>query len=118
MRIKIKIKIMIARHKLVYWTVVTHSILIVLALGLSFLPSDNPDTSIAYGLMCIVGIIDFPITMLFEKIIRPIKPESYPLWVAMFFAWFTFIGALYWFCISMIVTTILRKLKENDEKIS
>lgn len=106
---------MINKYKLAWRLSAVHTILIVAAFGLSFLPSENPDSSLSFILMVLTGyFIDFPIGMIFEYIIRPMKPENYQLWIVISFLWFTFLGGLYWFCIGVIINKIRQKRRINE----
>ena len=75
-----------AEYHLAWRLVAIHTFLVTVCFGLAFIPSDNPDASIAFTLMVFVGyILDFPIGMIFEKIIRPMKTDNFPLWVVCHF---------------------------------
>ena len=106
------------KYRLAWRLVAAHTFLIVAVFGLSFLPWKNPDSSIAFLLMVLVEyFIDFPIGMLFEKIIKPIKTDNFALWIAISFSWFAVLGGLYWFCIGVIINKIRQK-KITNENIS
>lgn len=98
------------KYMLAWRLLALHTVLVVSWFGLTLLPSDNPDSSIAFILMVLVGyFIDFPIGMIFEYLIRPIKPDNYPLWFAVSFCWFAILGGAYWFYIGKFISKIRQK---------
>ncbi len=101
-------------YKLSFILVSIHSALILIVVGLSFLPWRNPDSSIGFLLMVITyHFIDMPVGLGFEKVIRPlIKEIDFSVWVLMELSWFVVLGGLYWFCIGMIITKFRKR--KND----
>lgn len=109
------------KYKLAWWLLAIHTLLVLAWFGSTFLPSDNPDSSIGFMLMVVTGyILDFPIGFMFEKIIRPLRPlwtDNFPIWFAVQFSWFAVLGGSYWFCIGVIISN-LRRRKNKDINIS
>lgn len=106
---------MITKYKLAWKLLGAHTLIVISWFGLSFLPSDNPDSSIAFILMVLVGYIaDFPIGMIYEKILRPLKPENISIWIGLSFAWFVILGGLYWFCIGIFINKLHQKRRLNE----
>ena len=105
-------------YKLPLILVAIHTALILIVIGLSFLPWRNPDSSIGFLLMVITYyFIDMPVGLGFEKIIRPLIREiDFSVWVIMELSWFVFLGGLYWFCIGWIITRIRNRTRLTEAR--
>ena len=103
------------KYRLAWQLITIHTFLIVVVFILPFFHWENPDSSIAFILMVLVCyFVDFPLGILFEKLIRPIRPDNFQLWMVISFSWFAFLGALYWFCISVIFNKIQKRRSINE----
>jgi hypothetical protein len=103
-------------YKLSWILISIHTVLILVVIGLSFLPSQNPDSSIGFRPMVLTYyFVDLPVGLAFEKIMRPLDMEiPFSTWVFLELSWFIILGGLYWFCIGAIITR-LRDRKRTTE---
>jgi len=102
-------------------TVIIHSLLVVVALGMYLLPSDNT-AGFGFMLMIITMYFDLPVERLFWKIIWPssdVWPNlggDYVLGMLTTAFWFLFVGGLFWFCIGMLIEMILRIRRRKTDR--
>jgi hypothetical protein len=93
--------------------VMIHSLLVLVALGMYLLPSDNT-AGFGFMLMIIIMYFDFPVERLFWKILWPssdIWPNlggDHVFGMVTTAFWFLFVGGFLWFCIGVIIEMILR----------
>jgi hypothetical protein len=71
------------KYKLPLKLLAYHTALVLLVFSLSFLPSKNPDSSIGFLLTVItMYLIDSPVGMIFEKVLKPMTEDNLSLRVA------------------------------------
>ncbi len=116
-----KTKLFSVVPKLASMMVIIHSLLVVVALGMWLLPSNNA-AGFGFMLMIIIMYFDYPVEILFWKIIWPnsdLWPNlggDYVPEMVTTASWLLFLGGFYWFCIGVIIEIILRirrKIKKN-----